>query len=102
MISKSKIYTLDDVLASYDYGKISYFLDEFIKLREELDLEINHMIEHPSKNFEAEFQILKGIEIEIITLTKNITTFRDAMVVHEHRINEFRLIGDVKCRICIN
>jgi hypothetical protein len=99
---RHKIFDIDDVLASFNYGETSVHLETFADLRYELECDIAEMIENPSEDFEGDLEVLEVLDYELQLLDKNITTFRDALVIHENMINSFKMIDEVRCRICIN
>lgn len=98
----NRLYQIDDVLARFNYGQTSNLLNMLVKQREELEIEIDFMYENGSEDEEGDEEVIQILEDQLLCLDQNILTFRDALLIHENMINQFKLIDEVRCRICFN
>jgi hypothetical protein len=96
-----KVFNLETVLNTLTYGKVMENYYSFLEIEKELQEQEIELL-NVSEDFEEAMAAVNEIEEQLDYLSRNITVFRDALLVLESEAFQRITLDNIQYKICLN
>jgi hypothetical protein len=101
MSVNKKVFDLETVINTYTYSKVMEYYHSLLEIEKELQEEEIELL-NASEDFEQAMTTVNEIEEQLDYLSKNISIFKDALLVLESECFQRITVENIQIKFCLN